>query len=128
VDRPVPLAKLREWELVGLDVRSGIRRQLERQFPNSSDLHFVAEGGGWPAARECVRLGLGVAVLPVAMLSLGDKRDFVIRRAPERFTVADFAIHRDQKLSPALASVKDFLHQAAELHRERVGQLWRQLV
>lgn len=128
VDRAVPLPKLREWELIGLDVRSGIRRQLEREFPRSSDLRFVAEGGGWPAARECARVGLGVAMLPVAALSLADKRDFVIRRAPERFKVSDYLIHSDQKLSPPVATVRELLQQAAAEHRQHVNQVWKQLV
>jgi DNA-binding transcriptional LysR family regulator len=127
-DQPVPLSKLRDWDLVGLDVRSGIRRQLERQFPSSSDLQFVAEGGGWPAARECARLGLGVAIVPTATLSLTDRRDFIIRRAPERFMVADYLIYRDQKLSSAVVTVKELLQQAATEHRQLVNQAWKQLV
>jgi hypothetical protein len=57
-DSPVPVAHLKRWELIGRDSPSGIRRQLERHFA-AGQLYFVAEGGGWTAAKEYARAGLG---------------------------------------------------------------------
>ena len=97
--KPVPLEKLRNWELVGLDRKSGIRRHLEKAF-DPHEIRFVAEGGGWWAALECARVGIGVAVVPLTILSDKDRRELIVRRLDEEFNLQDYLIHCDTVLSP----------------------------
>ena len=79
----VPLALLSDLPLVGLDANSGVRRLLERQYVGTgkdSRLRFAAETGGWMAAKEFARCGVGVAIVPLAALSRDDENVLVIRR------------------------------------------------
>ena len=73
-DKPVPPEMLSKLSLLGLDEKSGIRRQL--------DVEFRAVGmpvpkpavypGGWEAARAFARHGLGAAILPVSLIETSD--------------------------------------------------------
>jgi DNA-binding transcriptional LysR family regulator len=119
----VPLTKLKHWELVGLDRNSGIRRQLERQLANPEELQFLS-GGGWLAAKEFVRHNIGVAVVPLAVLSRADAGDFVIRRLADHFVVRHYLIHRQQPASAARDAVKQALHEAADASQAEVGKRW----
>ena len=103
----VPLSKLSAFPLVGLDPQSGIRRQLEAQLRGKSrGLCFRFEAGGWEAAKEYARHGLGVAVLPVPLLAREDRKDFIIRRLPPEIRIQDLLIDRDAEQGPAHEAMK----------------------
>jgi DNA-binding transcriptional LysR family regulator len=121
-ERPVPLQKLERWNLVGLDHRSGIRRQLEQQFTNPDHLHFLAEGGGWMAAKEFVRQGIGVAIVPLITLTRDDRNDFVVRRLSEDLAVTYSMIYRSEPLSPAQEELKDALEKVAQALKTEAQQ------
>ena len=80
----VPINKLTQWELVGPDRQSGIRKQLESRVPVGR-LYFAAEGGGWSAAREYARAGLGVAIVPRATVRAEDRKELVCRNLSKQF-------------------------------------------
>jgi len=103
----VPLSKLSAFPFVGLDFQSGIRRQLEAHVRGKSPwLCFRFEAGGWEAAKEYARHGLGVAVLPLPLLARDDRKDFIIRRLPLQFHIQDMLIDRDMELGPAHEAMK----------------------
>lgn len=104
--RAVPIASLQKWELVGPDRQSAIRRQLEGRFPRGR-LYFVAEGGGWAAAREYARVGLGVAIVPLATVTATDRQEMVCRTLSKEFAIADFAIQRQTEANPVLQRIKN---------------------
>ena len=62
----VPLALLATWPLLGIEEKSGIRRQLDAAVASAggAPLRPVVYPGGWEAAFACARLGVGVAILP----------------------------------------------------------------
>lgn len=124
--RGLPVEALRNWELVGLDHRSGIRQQLEQHFPNPGEIQFVAEGGGWWAIRECVRQGIGVGIIPLAVLTT-DEKDLVIRKLSRQFAVEDCLIRRRDDLSPMQQRVRTALTAAAKQHRLATRQAWKLL-
>ena len=103
--RTVPLAKLAQWELIGPDRDSGIRRQLESHFLQG-ELYFVTEGGGWSASKEYARVGLGVALVPLAIVTAVDRQELVCRRISKRFAITDFILHRRDDTHPFLPVVK----------------------
>ncbi len=81
--------------------------QIEACFRStSSRLCFQYEAGGWEAAREYARHGLGVAVLPPLLLARDDRNDFLIRRLPLQFHIRDLLIHRDAKMASAHEAMK----------------------
>jgi DNA-binding transcriptional LysR family regulator len=107
-ERTLREADLVGCPLVGLDPQSGIRRTLESRLSRAGlALTFVAGTGlgGWPAAKEYVRLGLGVAILPAAELDPGDAAEFVIRRLPESLAVTDYLVRPKARLSAAQDTV-----------------------
>ena len=108
----VRLEQLSRWELVGLDRNSGIRRQLERRLANPDELQFVS-GGGWLAAKEFVRHGIGVAVVPGSIVSAADEKVFVTRPVSERLAVVYYLIHRTGKLTDEELAVTKALKAAA---------------
>ncbi len=111
--QPVPVSMLPSFPLVGLDPQSGIRRQLEAYFVGKSrGLSFHVEAGGWEAAKEYARHGLGVAVLPFPLLDRDDRKDFVIRRLPLEIHIQDLLIDRDVEIGPVLAALKRALQEA----------------
>lgn len=124
--RPVTAQTLCRWPLVGLDRDSGIRRLIQRKLRKvDAELQFVPRTGtgGWPAARELARQGLGVAVLPLAALSDADFADLTVRRLSD-VAIHDYLIHRPQELNGAQAEVKDCLIQAARTHQAAMLKVW----
>lgn len=121
----VRVQQLSQWDLVGLDRRSGIRQQIEQQITNPDELHFLAEGGGWMAAKECVRHQVGVAIVPLAALSPDDDDTFVIRSIATRFAVKYSLIYRAHPLNSAQDTVKQELLEAARHHQDVVHQRWK---
>jgi len=71
-NRSVPVGRLDQWELIGPDRQSGIRRQLE-EHAAPARLYFVAEGGGWAAGKQYARAGLGVALVPITGVTAADR-------------------------------------------------------
>lgn len=108
----VRLEQLSRWELVGLDRHSGIRGQIERHLANPDELQFVS-GGGWLAAKEFVRQGIGVAVVPKLILSDSDLEALVTRAVSERLAVVYNLVHRAGKLTADELAVKSALRSAA---------------
>ena len=104
----IPISKLAQWELIGPDNQSGIRRQLESRFERG-ELYFVAEGGGWAAAKEYARVGLGVAIVPWVTVSETDRKTMVARRLANQFAVADFVLQRRDESNPFIEQVKQAL-------------------
>lgn len=122
----VPWEQLSNWPLVGLDRSSGVRRQLEQLFAiRRQPITFRAEAAGWLAVREYARVGLGVGVLPIAVLSAEDPAEFVIRRLPAELAVGHYLVHREDAANPHLESMKHALLDAARAHAQLVEQRWR---
>lgn len=96
--RSVPISNLTQWELVGPDRQSGIRRQLESKA--NGPLYFVVEGGGWEAAKQYARLGLGVAIVPMATIKPGDEQQFICRRLSNQYVINDVIVVRDEESDP----------------------------
>jgi DNA-binding transcriptional LysR family regulator len=93
----LPIIALAHVELVGLDAQSGIRRRLEQQLRTVSREPVFVPGtgaGGWYAAKEFARAGLGAALVPLAMMTESDSRDFVLRHMAEEITIDEYLIHR----------------------------------
>lgn len=109
-DRPVSLKLLEQFELVGPEATSGIRRQLEQAAGPAVRLTFSIEGGGWSAAREFARFGLGVAIIPSVCLDQSVASHFVSRRIDAGIQLHHSLIHRGQSASqPALALLRKVL-------------------
>ncbi|MCA9086322.1 MAG: LysR family transcriptional regulator [Planctomycetaceae bacterium] len=125
-EKSVTLSWLHQWELLGLDGDSGIRRNLERKAAPGERISFLTEGGGWTVAREFCRRGLGVAVLPLATLTSGDRKDFVIRRLSDKLNVRESVIFRRQPLSTGTQTVIDRLKDAVAKHHREVQCRWDQ--
>ena len=95
-DQVIPLSRLTTWELIGPDRQSGLRRQLEQRLRDQS-LYFITEGGGWSAAREYARQGLGVAIVPAATVDRANAGALVSRRLSPEFGITDYLLHsRDE--------------------------------
>lgn len=124
VNDPVPISLLNTWELLGLDRNSGIRRKLERQFPQGENVCFVTEGGGWSAARELARRGVGVSVQPLATLRNSDRKDFIIRSLSEEFSVEKLVIYRTHELTAELKNILDQLKMVAQMHEKEISKTW----
>lgn len=90
--KPLPLEMLTQWLLVGPDKNSGIRQRLEGALAAPRLLTFAAEGGGWTAAREFARHGLGVAIIPRPVIGSHDHTAFVCRDLDERFQLEEFIV------------------------------------
>jgi DNA-binding transcriptional LysR family regulator len=109
-----PLSMLTRLPLVGLDRQSGIRRQLEAHVRGHlPSLGFRFEAGGWEAARECAREGLGVAILPAPLLTPDHRKDLIIRRLPPEIRIQDHLIDRDGEAAPAHEAMKRALRESA---------------
>jgi DNA-binding transcriptional LysR family regulator len=72
-------------------------------------LCFRYEAGGWEAAREYARQGLGIAVLPVSLVTREDRKDFITRNLPLQFHIRDLLIERDTERIPAHEAMKQAL-------------------
>ena len=129
--RSVPLDWLGCWKIVGLDRHSGIRHKIENRLRASgAEPQFVeaATVGGWPAAIESARWGLGIAVVPLASLTTDDRNDFEVRRLGDEFSIVDQLIHRDTRLTVPQREVKKALKQAAQSHQKAVRQRWKRVL
>jgi DNA-binding transcriptional LysR family regulator len=127
-DRPVPLDLLSHGEFVGLDRQSGIRLQLETEFQKlGRPLRFVREtaAGGWAAAKEYTRHGLGPAIIPRSAVVAGDDLVFAIRRLPERFAVTDYLIRRSASAARAASEFVKVMRQVAQQHSREIRELAR---
>lgn len=104
-DDVVPLHQLTSWELIGPDRQSGLRRQLEQRM-KGKPLYFLLEGGGWAAAKEYARQGLGVAFAPRATLTESDRETLITRRLSPQFDVTHYLLHRVGERSELLKHAK----------------------
>lgn len=124
------LESLARWNLVGLDAHSGIRRALAEKM-RARGLHpryVEASGaGGWPAAKEYVRCGLGVAILPLAALIPEDAKSFTIRRLSKSFSVTDYLIHRSKQMTAAQLATKEILGSLGRRLEREIGERWRRI-
>ena len=109
---PIRLETLRQWTLVGPDRQSGIRRRLEQALKSQDTLTFATEGGGWTAAREFARHGIGVAIIPQVIITGPDIDHFVCRNLDRRFVLEELLIQRGSKLPQTLRPVIEALSQA----------------
>jgi DNA-binding transcriptional LysR family regulator len=120
-EQTVLLTWLARFELVGLDPRSGLRRQLEQRLRAAGlQLRFGPDAGGWQAAREYARCGLGVALMPLSLLEPADRNTCVLRRLPSDVHVRDHLIRRHGDLNEGQEVLCQSLREAA---REREGQV-----
>jgi DNA-binding transcriptional LysR family regulator len=111
-DRPVSVSHLAQFELVGLDEQSGIRRQLEQWADQAKrPLYFVpgTEAGGWNAAHQFVLQGLGAAILPASMFTGEIQKGLVVRRIVDELAVSDYLIRRDEDSTAACEAVRSML-------------------
>lgn len=122
--QPVSLQQLHRWELVGLDRQSGLRRQLEQHITAPSDLHFLAEGGGWAAAKEFARQGIGVAIVPLLIMAPGDRKDFVVRRLGDEFQLKRFVVYRPDEPVSAMKLAIEALRVAVTADEEQARRRW----
>jgi DNA-binding transcriptional LysR family regulator len=121
----VPLARLVDLPLVGLDAQSGLRRQVEAHFRGRSPgLCFRFEAGGWEAVREYARHGLGAALLPVALLQPDDTNTLIVRPLEPVLRVRDAILLRDAPTTPHVGALREALFQAARELRDRVARTW----
>lgn len=116
-DKSVSLKMLDQFELAGPDPQSGLRRQLEEAIGEQRRLTFAAEGGGWAAAREFARFGLGAAILPAACLGRFDKSQIIYRSLDPRFRLEHSLIFRSRQPVPT-----EYIAFLSALH-ETVGSL-----
>jgi DNA-binding transcriptional LysR family regulator len=120
-----PLSCLTEFELVGMDARSGVRRQIEQRLRAAKrSLRFGPDAGGWQAAREYARHGLGVALIPLSMLETGDRDDCVIRLLSDEIRVRDFLVERRGEPSDALVALRQAILEAARVRGDEVRRRW----
>ena len=91
----VAIGDLGGFVLVGLDESSGARIQLERRASEVGvRLRFGPSGGGWIAAREYARHGLGAAIVPAETLADGDAGELLVRRLDHSLWPRDHLLHR----------------------------------
>jgi DNA-binding transcriptional LysR family regulator len=94
-DGMVEVGVLNRLVLVGLDEGAGARIQLERRAREAVlRLHFGMSGGGWLAAREYARHGLGAAVVPVETLTDADGQELAIRHLEKSLWPRDHLLYR----------------------------------
>ena len=125
----VPLSFLANWDLVGLDSQSGVRRYLERQFTGAGlKLRFVAETGGWAGAKEYARCGIGVALMPLAFLSNEDAEDLVFRRLRSEANVQHSLVRRREDQRPVVQEVVEMIKEVAAEFQEKVRRRWDRIL
>jgi DNA-binding transcriptional LysR family regulator len=122
----VPLKMLCRWRLVGLDRHSGVRHQIERKFATSNERpRFGGEVGGWLAIKEYARQGLGVGLMPLAMLTREDANDFVLRQlSPEIFIEYSLIRSPSEITNEGVDALQAALLQAACEHQLELDRLW----
>lgn len=117
-DASIPVQRLADWELVGPDRQSGLRRQLEERLRGKS-LYFVAEGGGWAAAIQYAVQGLGAAIVPWAVVESADKSLLVGRRLSAEFDVSDYLLSRREASGPFMERLKQAIQKAVRIRQSR---------
>lgn len=115
-------------DLLGLDRNSGLRRQMAFHLDTAGKLKFLVEGGGWQAARELARHGLGVAVVPLEVLSDADEEAFVIRRLAETFQPRSRLIYQSSNPLPTLPRWRETLLEVARESQQATEKRWGRLV
>ncbi|MBL8826952.1 MAG: hypothetical protein JNM18_08175 [Planctomycetaceae bacterium] len=128
IETTLPISWLVGKELLGLDRQSGIRRQLEAHFDRIGELQFLVEGGGWQAARELARQGLGVAIVPLDVLADADEKSFVVRRLAATFQSRSVLVYRAEQLRSILNEWCRTAVSVARENQQRTEQQWLQLV
>lgn len=124
--QPLPLAALAGMSLIGLDRQSGVRLQVEGRLRGlGTPPRFRVEAGGWDAARECARQGLGAAILPLALLRREDAEDLVVRLLEPSAAILHSLVERDDPAEPALDALEQALLRSAEGLAEEVERTWR---
>jgi DNA-binding transcriptional LysR family regulator len=118
----IDLSRLADYELIGLDAQSGIRKQLERGA--GRPLRFRVEAGGWAAARECARQGLGAAVVPLSLLSFDDRQELEVRRLGGDIGAKDFLIYRREASHAALEALRSALRRAVAGRQQELRTRW----
>ncbi|HEY4263108.1 MAG TPA: LysR family transcriptional regulator [Schlesneria sp.] len=113
--RDLPVKYLSRWSLIGPDRQSGLRRQLEDKV---ASLSFLAEGGGWGAAKELARVGLGVAIIPLATVTVADREELICRRLSTEFAITDVVVHRKDDENPMLPHICRALLESTKHLRE----------
>jgi DNA-binding transcriptional LysR family regulator len=86
---------------------------LEQRLGGNS-LYFVAEGGGWSAAKEFARQGLGVAFVPEATVTAADLGQLVKRRLAADFSVTDLLVHSHDESRAVVLAAKKAIASAAK--------------
>jgi DNA-binding transcriptional LysR family regulator len=121
----VPPSWLARFDLVGLDPRSGLRRQLEQRLrAEGLGLRFGPDAGGWQAAREYARHGLGVALMPLSLLEPPDRDTCVLRLLPEDVQVRDRLVWRRGETSEGQEALRQALGEAARGRAAEVRARW----
>jgi DNA-binding transcriptional LysR family regulator len=118
---PVSLERLGGLELVGLDEHSGVRRQLEARLraAGAKPPRFGIGAGGWLAAREYARLGLGVALVPLSVLARMGREGLVVRLLDTAaFCMREHLLYRADADRQALHALRAALVDAARQARE----------
>jgi DNA-binding transcriptional LysR family regulator len=126
VGRVVTISALTEWELIGPDANSGIRRQLEERM-GGKQLYFIAEGGGWAAARRFAEVGLGIAIMPIGALISSDRRTFVVRKLASEFSIQFLLINRPGSLGTHGSEIKNLIAKVFSEKKKEVAKLQKQL-
>jgi DNA-binding transcriptional LysR family regulator len=112
--------------LVGLDESAGARIQLERRADEIGvRLRFGPSGGGWLAAREYARHGLGAAIVPAEVLSDGDWRELLVRRLDHSLWPRDHLLYRSpdgSRLGPLKALLVATATEQCRRQQERLDR------
>jgi DNA-binding transcriptional LysR family regulator len=119
----VPFERLADFDLAGLDADSGLRRQLERSCPGRP-LRFRVEGGGWAAAKELARRGVGAAVVPLTLLHPDDRKELVIRKLGRDAGAAERLLYRADDAGPERAALRQAVCQAFQDQQREAEQHW----
>lgn len=125
----IPLSKLADWPLVGLDARSGVRRQIESALRGRKlRARFCAEAGGWLGIKEYVRQGIGVGLVPLAVLSPEDLAALEARRLDRDVQVVYHVIYRAGSTDPHVAQLVEEIDSAAQRHQQDVDRTWSRIL
>ncbi len=125
----VPVEMLSRFRLIGLDRSSGQRRQLERAFANRPErLHFGVNAAGWSAVKEYAKHGLGVGIVPLAVLSPEDRETLLIRKLQSDVSAKYRMIHREGTNSRHIMPMQSALVTSAVKHQKASHQLWSHIL
>jgi DNA-binding transcriptional LysR family regulator len=121
----VPVRMLCRWSLIGLDQRSGVRRQIEQMFATSRERpRFTSEAGGWLAVKQYVTEGLGVGLLPLALLTPDDLGDLIVSGLSSDITIRYSLVYRQDADPAGLQPLKMCLKKAATDHETALRKKW----